>query len=70
MDSHLAVVAGAVILAHEDVEKRTETFVEMLGKGELAEPVGVFGFFFDGCSCRFCCCREISAGSLFSPNFD
>lgn len=34
VDSHLAVVAGAVILAHEDVEKRTQTFLEMLGKGE------------------------------------
>lgn len=34
VDSHLAVVAGAVILAHEDVEKRTQTFLEMLGKGQ------------------------------------
>lgn len=35
VDSHLAVVAGAVILAHEDVEKRTQAFLEMLGKGEF-----------------------------------
>lgn len=34
VDSHLAVVAGAVILAHEDVEERRETFLDMLGKGE------------------------------------
>lgn len=36
VDSHLAVVAGAVILAHEDVEQRMQTFVEVLGKGECA----------------------------------
>lgn len=35
VDSHLAVVAGAVILAHEDVEERLQTFLQMLGKGEL-----------------------------------
>lgn len=34
VDSHLAVVAGAVIVAHEDVEERVQTFLEMLGKGE------------------------------------
>ena len=34
VDSHLAVVTGAVVLAHEDVEKRKETFVEMVAKGE------------------------------------
>lgn len=37
VDSHLAVVTGAVILAHEDVEKRTETFLEMLSKGQTLE---------------------------------
>lgn len=35
VDSHLAVVAGAVILAHEDVDKRSQTFLEMLGKGKF-----------------------------------
>ncbi|CAM9757307.1 unnamed protein product, partial [Sphacelaria rigidula] len=35
VDSHLAVVAGAVILAHEDVEERLQTFLQMLGKGLL-----------------------------------
>lgn len=34
VDSHLAVVAAAVILAHEDVEERQQTFLQMLGKGE------------------------------------
>lgn len=33
VDKHLAVIAGAVIVAHEDVEERVKTFLDMLGKG-------------------------------------
>ena len=59
VDSHLAVVAGAVILAHEDVEKRTQTFLEMLGKGERGLLFGRVAF----CHCLLVC----AVVSVFLP---
>lgn len=43
VDSHLAVVTGAVVLAHEDVHKRKEAFVEMVGKGKRLPVLPVCG---------------------------
>ncbi|CAM9661677.1 unnamed protein product, partial [Laminaria digitata] len=62
VDSHLAVVAGAVILAHEDVEKRTETFLEMLGKGllppkELLVTSKAVDLIYEGVKYSLQCCQ-------------
>ncbi|CAM9950487.1 unnamed protein product, partial [Ectocarpus sp. 12 AP-2014] len=62
VDSHLAVVAGAVILAHEDVEKRTQTFLEMLGKGllppkELLATSKTVDLIYEGVKYSLVCCQ-------------
>lgn len=75
VDSHLAVVTGAVVLAHEDVHKRREAFVEMVGKGKclfvcLDVVRGTFGWWLvrlaegTGCDGRLALLRAFCLLSL------